>query len=290
MTSYSFLQIKNKTFNDFYMLFCGIQDCKPLHSFGPAIKTNYLIHYVLDGKGYYYVGNKKYTVKKGQCFLIYPNTVVFYQADKYEPWNYMWLGFDGIKAEEYLSYCGLNKNNLIIECQKGNTLKEYILEMINHNSLSYENELHIEGLTFLFFSVLAESSNMPYKKSENNYNIYVNKTIEYIQNNYQNKITVKDLAKYLSLNRSYLTSVFKKFLNMSPQQFLLKFRITKASEMLTKTDMSIGNISRSCGYEDPLSFSKAFKKVKGISPSNFRKNKREPYKVSKDDPHLNDKI
>ena len=62
---------------------------------------------------------------------------------------------------------------------------------------------------------------------------------------------------------------------MSPQKFLMKFRITKAAELLYNTDLSIGNIAYSCGYIDPLAFSKAFKKIKGISPKEYRNNKKE---------------
>ena len=78
---------------------------------------------------------------------------------------------------------------------------------------------------------------------------------------------------------------------MSPQQFLLKFRITKACEMLSNTDLSINSISYSCGYANQLAFSKAFRKVTGNSPSSYRKEKKiGKNEVRDEDPHKGEKI
>ena len=81
---------------------------------------------------------------------------------------------------------------------------------------------------------------------------------------------VQEIADYLSLNRSYLTELFVRTLHLSPQQFLMKYRITKAVDFLTYTDLSVEHIACSCGYANISSFSKAFKKVTGISPSQYR--------------------
>ena len=101
---------------------------------------------------------------------------------------------------------------------------------------------------------------------------------KFIQNNYHNSIRVTDIADYICLNRSYLTSIFQSNLNMSPQKFLMKFRITKAAELLYNTDLPIANIAYSCGYSDPLAFSKTFKKIKGVSPKQYRDTKKETTK------------
>ena len=86
-----YLENTNRNFNDMYLCYCGFEKCTPLHSFGPAIRPNYLLHYVLDGKGYYYANNKKYTVTKNEGFLINPNVITFYEADEEEPWTYLWI-------------------------------------------------------------------------------------------------------------------------------------------------------------------------------------------------------
>lgn len=271
-----FLENNNRSFNDLYLCYCGLEQCAPLHSFGPAIRPNFLIHYVLDGQGYYYVNDNKYTVSKNQGFLIQPNVVTFYQADKDNPWIYLWIGIDGDKANLYLNSAGLDKEHLIFTYDKDDALKEYVLEILKHHTMSDSDAFKIEGLLYLFFSKLCEDrkeiSSLPKEENTNN---YINKAIEFIQNNYHNAIKVTDIADYICLNRSYLTSIFQSNLNMSPQKFLMEFRITKASELLYNTDLPIANIAYSCGYNDPLAFSKAFKKIKGVSPKKYRNTKKE---------------
>ena len=91
------------------------------------------------------------------------------------------------------------------------------------------------------------------------------------EGNYCNPIKVTDIADYVCINRSYLYTLFQNSLGMSPQQFLTTFRITKATELLQLTALSIEGIAISCGYQDPLVFTKAFRQMKKMSPSAYRK-------------------
>ena len=76
---YSYLELENKSFEDFYLKFCGMQECKPNYSYGPAVRPNYLLHYCLSGQGEYHVNNQVYQIKAGDAFLIKPfaSLVVF---------------------------------------------------------------------------------------------------------------------------------------------------------------------------------------------------------------------
>ena len=269
-----YLENTNRNFNDMYLCYCGFAKCTPLHSFGPAIRPNYLLHYVLDGKGYYYANNKKYTVTKNEGFLISPNVITFYEADEEEPWTYLWIGIDGNKVKTYLKCIGLDEENLIFKCDEADLLKECVMEMLKHHKSTDADSFKIEGLLYLFFSRLSNNIKSTLSDDDSISNNYVNKAIEFIQDNYYRPIKVRDIAEYTCLNRSYLTSIFQKYLKMPPQKFLMEFRITKAADLLYDTDLPIGNIAYSCGYTDPLSFSKAFRKVKGISPKEYRLNKK----------------
>lgn len=283
---YSYLELENKTFEDFYLKFCGMQECAPNYSYGPALRPNYLLHYCLSGKGEYHVNNQVYKIEAGDAFLIMPNVITYYQADHNDPWTYLWISFDGTKTHEYLKRCNLSANNLVIHCDYIDELREATIAMLAHNKLSYSNELFIQGQLFIFFSYLARSANITYKdNNSHNYNHYVNKAIEYIQNNYQETVTVNEIADYLSINRSYLTTLFKKHLHLSPQEFLLKYRMMQAEEFLTNTDIPINQIAFSCGYSNQLSFSKAFSHSHDMSPRDYRKQFKLKNNSRMNDPH-----
>jgi YesN/AraC family two-component response regulator len=100
---------------------------------------------------------------------------------------------------------------------------------------------------------------------------YIQIAIDYIQFNYNKKIKITDIADHIGIDSKYLCSLFKSTLAVSPYQYLLNIRFNKASELLKNENFSIADISRSVGYEDPLLFSKMFKKIKGMSPSEYRK-------------------
>ena len=140
-----YLENTNRNFNDMYLCYCGFEKCVPLHSFGPAIRPNFLLHYVLDGKGYYYVDDKKYTITKNQGFLINPNTVTFYQADKDDPWTYLWIGIDGLKVSHYLKAIGLDKENLIFKYNDPDILKDYLMDMLKNHKSSDSNAFKIDS-------------------------------------------------------------------------------------------------------------------------------------------------
>lgn len=271
MSLYSYSEISNSMFSEIHTLFCGMQECPPLYSFGPAVRDCHLMHYCLKGKGSFYVGDYRYEISAGEGFLIYPHELTFYQADKDEPWTYLWIAVGGDDVEKYLHLAGMSHSHPLFRCSQPDKIREIVASILERNTLSYSNELFIHARLMDFFSLLVEEAGLPYQEKEKVSNIYINKAISYIHKNYQNAITVQEIADYLALNRSYLTELFVKTLHFSPQQFLMKFRITKATEFLAETDLSIENIAYSCGYSNSFAFSKAFRKVTGISPSQYRK-------------------
>lgn len=261
---------ENRDSIDLIVYHCGMEECEPSHSYGPAVRDHFLIHYVLEGEGSFYVDGKTYKLNKNQGFLICPNVVTYYEADKLNPWTYIWVGFYGIKAETYLKSANITRTNPIFSCSTESSIEQYFMQMLKCNKLSKSNEVRLQGLLYLFLSELMETTAEMPLKEKNLKELYIKKSIEYIEKNYSRNITINDMSKFIGLNRSYLSSLFKSNLNVSPQQFLIDYRIKKAEELLFNPELSISSIAHSVGYDDPLTFSKVFKKIKGYSPKEYR--------------------
>jgi YesN/AraC family two-component response regulator len=92
--------------------------------------------------------------------------------------------------------------------------------------------------------------------------------------NYYRKMSIAEIAHHLGLDRSYLGSLFKEQLDTSLQDFLINYRLDKACELMKNEALAIGDISRSVGYDDPLQFSKLFRRNKSIPPREYRKKYR----------------
>lgn len=264
------LELPRRKFMDLHLVFCGYEKCQPSHSYGPAIREDYLIHHIVKGKGSYYVNGHKYDLSAGQGFLIEPHVQTFYKADDKDPWHYLWIGFNGKRVKEYLNDVGLNHNQLTYSCEYTKELREIVIKMLKNNTFTTSNQFLLEGLLCSFFAVLSKHLNFAIMAKQDN-NLYVQKALEYIHNNYANPIKITDIANYVCITRNYLFTLFKKSLNLSPHEYLTKYRIGRATEMLRFTNYSIESIALSCGYMDPIVFTKTFKLQKQITPSNFRK-------------------
>lgn len=217
------------------------------------------------------IEGRTYPLEAGDGFLIVPEELAFYQADEEEPWTYVWVGFSGTKAQEYMKAIGLSAERPVFASLRSEELYRAVKDMMEHNTYGIANELRRTGQLSLFLSIIAEGGPAKEKNQGDWANTYVNKAVEFIQGNYCNPIKVTDVADYVCINRSYLYTLFQNSLGMSPQQFLMTFRITKAAELLQHTSLSVESIAISCGYQDPLVFTKAFRQMKGVSPSAYRK-------------------
>lgn len=265
------LEFAGERAGSLYVNCCGLSRTEPMHSFGPALKPHYLIHYILSGKGRFAIGGEEYPLEAGCGFLITPDELAFYQADEEDPWTYVWVGFSGTLAAEYVDHIGLSVRQPVFRSEASEELYRIVKDMMDHNTFDLSHDLRRNGQLGVFLSVIAEGSRVEKEGESGRANIYVRKAVSFIQSNYCNPIKVTDVADYVCINRSYLYTLFQNSMGMSPQRFLTTFRITKAAELLQLTSLPIESIALSCGYQDPLVFTKAFRQMKQMSPSAFRK-------------------
>lgn len=80
----------------------GYEECDPGHSYGPAVRKSFMIHYVTQGKGIFKVNGQTYRLSRGDLFFIVPGQEIYYEADKDDPWGYGWIGMTGAHIESYL--------------------------------------------------------------------------------------------------------------------------------------------------------------------------------------------
>ncbi|MCI9148498.1 MAG: AraC family transcriptional regulator [Hungatella sp.] len=268
------LQLPNRQIQDFYLCFCGYAKCEPLHSSGPGVRPNYVIHYVLEGAGDYKVDGQTFHLEAGQGFILEPNVLTFYQADKNRPWSYVWVGFSGPRAPEYLSYLGFNHNHLIFKSSESERIRNLVFQMLSSSKNSPKNEFYLHGLFFEFFSCLIDED-MPQQQEDLDHNRettnrYLREAIAYIQQHFSEGLRVSDLADHVAVSRGYLYQIFNETLGMSPKQYLTNFCMTRATELLTLDDQPVEVVAKSCGYPNPVAFSALFRKRMGLSPTQYR--------------------
>ena len=113
---------------------------------------------------------------------------------------------------------------------------------------------------------------------------YLEYATEFIEWHLHENIKVTDIANYVGLDRSYLTKLFKKAFDLSPQDYLINLRLNKAATLLKTTTYTISQIAEIVGYNTPLAFTKAFKSKYSTSPGAYRNASEEVvYSSSKQD-------
>ncbi len=250
---------------------CGTEKWEPSHSFAPVGRDHFLICFVLEGSGILYVNGKSYKLNKNQGFIVYPSVITQCKSDSENPWVYTWVEFKGINAQNYLKLARLDEKKPTFESKEGNFIKNCFQDMITASKLKEGKDLKLESLLEVLLWELIEKPSKNISIESNYKELYIKKTLHFIETNYYRNIGVTEMSQNIGLNKNYFSSFFKQNTGITPQEYLIKFRIDKACELLENPELIISDIAHSVGYIDALGFSKMFKKIKGISPSTFRK-------------------
>lgn len=250
-------------------LFCGCEDCDSGHSYGPAIRDYYIVHHIRSGAGRFDCAGRGYTLTGGQCFLICPGEVTYYQADGGQPWHYTWFAFSGERAEQFLRLAGLGRDNPVMDNDRAAAVCEDLYGRITDGSLSGAGSgLTMLSLLFAFFAAFPQAG-----PAESQRRLYIRKVQNYIARMYQNPFTVEQLADFCGLDRHYLSRIFKAETGFTIKEYILRQKMNRARELLLNSSLSVGNVARSVGYSDVYNFSKIFKKQAGASPLRLRQSR-----------------
>ena len=249
----------------------------PAHSFGPAARNHYLFHYVISGTGTLTAHNSKkesitYNIKSGQGFMIFPHQICTYIADNELPWEYTWLEFDGLKAKELIEASGFSVNSPVYRPRHKDLARQMMEEMVYIANHSQESPFHLIGHLYLFLDYLNKSNSSPLQSQGNRMrDFYIREAMAFIEQNFQNDISVEDIAAFCNLNRSYFGKIFHDTVGKSPQEFLISYRMSKAGGA-AEDDLPVhrGRGGTRVGYPNQLHFSRAFKNVYGVSPRAWR--------------------
>lgn len=262
---------------DLRLDFYGYEDCLPDQFFGPAIRENYVLHFITEGKGYLEYKDQKIPLQKGDIFLLIPGEVTYYFADNQTPWSYYWLGISGIKAQEYFNLSSIH-DTAYLRSPHTKALGNFIGTIVKDAERldeSKASQLHVISQLFeLMHQLNALSPNLDQETISPSQKLY-REAKHLIDIGYNSQdISIQDIADRLGVHRSYLSSIFKDFHKISPKEYLLEVRMKRAKELLETTNQPIKIIAYSVGYLDPLHFSKAFRQYYDCSPSQYRTSKQ----------------
>ena len=230
----------------------GHESCLPGHSYGPAVRNFWLLHYVVTGTGIFFREGKSYSVNPGEVFVIPPFVETFYKADKKNPWQYIWIGFqaDG-PITRIFDKAIINTPGL------GGIFKD----MRNIEHMDGGRSAFLSGKIWELVSLLLETSQ---DQPDN-----IEKAVHYINSEYMNSLSVSGLAKRFNLDRCYFSTLFTEKIGIPPSKYIIQLRLNKAAELMRVYREPPSVAAASVGYTDIYNFSKSFKKKFGCSPRQY---------------------
>ncbi len=243
-----------------------------LREFG---RLDYQMICILKGKGEFFINGVPQTYGPGTLLFYRPDVPQHYRYSPEDNTETYWVHFSGSSPEAVLTLLGLTLPQNQGFCPIPEGFQEAhisLLErMIREIQLGRPGNGCLAALYFQEFIAhcarfLEEKKHpSPLGREE------IRQMITMIHRDYQQNRTVEEYAKLCNMSTGWLITCFKKATGMTPQQYILFTRVQRARELLSQTGLTIGEISRQVGFENPFYFSRVFKKFTGVSPSRYGK-------------------
>lgn len=279
-------------FNTLVVHYFGFENCEPDHLWA-GTRDHFLVHYVISGKGVFKSGDKTYHLGKGTFFLARPHQQVTFHADRDDPWEYCWVGFNGSEIPYVLSNTdfAFNEDFILIPPAQYDQVLDIFNTMFENRGNTLECRLRILSTLYQLFALLIEQSQVRQDDNLSHENTLLQATDYINQHLSDGDLSIDSIAKYLGISQSSLYRLFSNGIGTSPMKYIIEQRMKRSCELIRTTSLSITEISYRVGFNNSLYFSKYFKKYFKISPRAFKKeyaNVKHPLEVDAFRPTVTD--
>ena len=238
----------------------------------PRGRLDFQLLYVAAGKGHFYFDGKEHIIPAGNMVIYRPREeqrYYYYGADHTEVF---WVHFTGNNVTNILRQYGIRDEDHVIHSGTSLSYNQAFQQMIGelracrpHYEEACSYRLH---LLFIMLSRLGEKRA---RQRTRHMSVHMNEAVIYFHNHYMEDISINEYAQNLGMSVSWFLRSFKEYTGSSPAQYLISLRISAAQSLLETSDHNVTEIAEMVGYDNPLYFSRLFRKQTGMSPSDFRR-------------------
>lgn len=245
--------------------------------------TQYVLIYCVDGAGFYVVDGQRYVVRPNQYFILPIGRRHEYGAMDGCDWTIYWVHFAGECAHVYADGAvtpqsiNVTLNSRIVD--RINIFEEMLTTLNTGHGiedLRYASSLlhhFLASMRYLgqFRRAKSVTTSETVMQGDGGAIDIVEQAIHYMKENIEHRVTMQDVLRYVGYSQSHFSTLFKRRMGQSPLAYFNVLKIEHACDLLAHTDMKINMICYKVGIEDALYFSRLFSKIKGVSPSEFRR-------------------
>lgn len=234
---------------------------------------SYLIKYTLSGEGLLEYEGRTYVAKPGSIFWIDCMKPQYYRTSPRKgEWRVLWVHFYGATCDAYYNmFLAQNDNGNVVNLDSDVTVRgtlDTLIGLYRHGDNNLIADIQASGyLTLLMMRCISAAGA---QKESFNLPDYILDARSYINFHYAERITLDDLSKKLSVNKYYIQKLFKRYMGISPNEYLIQTRLTHAKQMLRTTHAPISQVSMDVGINNIGHFINLFKQHEGITPNAYR--------------------
>ena len=254
---------------------CGtyrLQTVKKMPTWRPRGRLDYQLLYVVSGKTYFYFGDEERIVTAGHMVLFQPRQEQHYEYFGKDKPEVYWVHFTGSNVKNILRQYEIPLDAPVFYSGVSAIYAYLFKEMINELQTCRTGYEELLTMYLRQILILVQRTRQEHRPS---ISTHIQEEMEYARRyfneHYSKQISIEDYAESRNMSVSWFQRNFKQIVNHSPMQYILTIRMNNATSLLESTDYSMAEISTIVGYDNPLYFSRLFKKQKGVSPSEYRK-------------------
>ena len=253
---------------------CGtyrLKTVKRLPTLRPKGRLDYQLLYIVSGKGHFYFHGEDRVVYAGRMVLIQPRQEQRYEYFGEDKPEVYWVHFTGSDVKNILRSYNIPMDDPVFYSGASSTYSYLFKEMIHElqNCKTGYEDLLTMYLRQIFLLVRRTR-----QEERPTVSTYIQEEMEfarrYFNEHYNEPISIQEYAESRNMSVCYFQRNFKQIVKHTPMQYLLTIRVNNAASLLETTDYSMAEIAAIVGYEDPLYFSRLFRKIKGVSPRDYR--------------------
>ena len=253
---------------------CGtyrLKTVKRLPTWRPKGRLDYQLLYIVSGKGHFYFHGEERVVYAGRMVLIQPRQEQRYEYFGEDKPEVYWVHFTGSDVKNILRSYNIPMDDPIFYSGASSTYSYLFKEMIHElqNCKTGYEDLLTMYLRQIFLLIQRTR-----QEERPTVSTYIQEEMEfarrYFNEHYNEPISIQEYAESRNMSVCYFQRNFKQIVKHTPMQYLLTIRVNNAASLLETTDYSMAEIAAIVGYEDPLYFSRLFRKIKGVSPRDYR--------------------
>ncbi|MBQ8297820.1 MAG: helix-turn-helix domain-containing protein [Ruminococcus sp.] len=239
----------------------------------PSGRKDYQLLYIASGKAHFYFGGKENIITEGNMILYRPDEpqrYLYYASDKTEVY---WVHFTGCDADTILRYYELPDSENVFYTGTSPDYQWLFRQMIQELQLCRANYEELLSLLLRHIFLMINRYLKEGRKMGSGIQNEIERAAHYFNENYSSQINIEDYAKSRHMSACWFIRSFRQILKVTPMQYILSLRMANAQSLLENTEYNITEIAEAVGYDNPLYFSRLFRKHVGVSPSAYRKSR-----------------